>query len=454
MKNMLAIVLCIHIGVYVHAQQNLGIQNSNYAGIQGSLLNPGSIADSKLKWDVNVISVGETFDNTFLFAPKNAYSFLGFRRIISGSIHEDLFQTHYDPQQPNKLYNVTFSGEALGPSFFAKIANKHEIGFTISARAYANINNITGSLAQNAFDYFRGKDKWNIDLQDNSAKINVMGWMQYGLHYAKVIYNDGTNELKAGITLNYLMGSSAAYLKNLNFHYKIVDSSNFIFTNSSVDYGRTDLNKYNSLNNGHGYSADLGFIYLHLKPGKDNYLYRIGLSLLDLGSINFKTNSAAYHLQTDSADFENWRQLKFTSNTEFDKAVSAVFYNGDSLKSLTANHFKMGLPTALSVQGDWNVCKNYYLNLTIIKGFGHGGGQGVRRPDVYSITPRYETKWTEVSIPLSIISYGHVKPRMGIAARYRYFFVGGDAPGSLLKLNNLEGVDFYAGIHFFIAEKK
>ena len=154
MKLMMGLLVSIHLCVSVSAQQNLGIRNSNYAGIQGTLLNPSSIADSKLKWDLNVFSIDEVFDNNFLYAPKNSLSFLGFKKIINGSIHEDLFETHYNSAEPNKLYNVTFSTEILGPSFFVKVAKKHEIGFTVSARGYANINKISGSLAQNAFDYF------------------------------------------------------------------------------------------------------------------------------------------------------------------------------------------------------------------------------------------------------------------------------------------------------------
>jgi hypothetical protein len=274
------------------------------------------------------------------------------------------------------------------------------------------------------------------------------------LHYATVIYSNGDNELKAGISLNYMQGTAAAYFKNTHINYKIVDTTNIIFTNSSIDYGRTDINTYNKLNNGHGFGTDIGFTYVHLNPQKNNYLYRIGLSLIDLGSINFNRNAASYHLQADSANFQNWHQSKFANNTQLDQTLSAVFYNGDSSKSLTSDHFKMGLPAAISLQADWNVCENYFVNMTIIKGFGHGDRQGVIRPDVYSLTPRYETKWVEVSVPFSVLYYGHLQPRMGVAVRYRYFFIGGDAPGSLLKLNNLEGVDFYAGLHFFIAEKK
>ncbi|HEX4373658.1 MAG TPA: DUF5723 family protein [Puia sp.] len=453
MKKMLIILLITHMGISMRAQQNLGIRNSNYAGIQGALLNPSSIADSKLKWDINIISVDEVFDNTFLFAPKNSLSFLGFKKIIKGAIKEDLFATHFDSQNPNKLYNVTFSGEALGPSFFIKLPKKQAIGFSASARVYANINNITGTLSQNLFDYFLNKSLWGTELHDNSAKINEMSWMQYGVHYAAVLYSNGKDELTAGISLNYLLGNTAAFVKNMHINYQITDTSNFILNNSSIDYGRTDINKSGDFNNGHGFGADIGFTYLHYNYDSKNYLYRIGFSLIDLGAINFKNNAAAYHLQADSVNLSNWHQLKFSNNVEFDRTISAFFYNGDSAKSLTANHFKMGLPAAISIQVDWNICKNYFINTTIIKGFGHADGQGVVRPDVYSITPRYETKITEVSVPLSLLYYGHLQPRMGVAVRYRYFFIGGDAPGSLLKLSNLEGVDFYAGIRFSVFNK-
>jgi hypothetical protein len=146
MKKVLAFLLCMHGVVCLFAQQDLGIRNSNYSGIQGALLNPSSIADSKLKWDVNVLSVDEVFDNNFLYAPKSSLKFLGFKNIIDGAIHETIFSTHFDPMQPNKLYNLTFSTEVLGPSFFIKIAKKHEIGLTIAGRAYSNIRDISGTI--------------------------------------------------------------------------------------------------------------------------------------------------------------------------------------------------------------------------------------------------------------------------------------------------------------------
>ncbi len=457
------------------AQQNLGIRNSNYAGIQGALLNPSSIADSKLKWDVNILSMGEVFDNTYLYAPKSSLTLFGFKKIIKGSIDENLFGTHFDLQHPDKLYNFTLSTEILGPSLFCKIAKRHAIGLTIAARSYTNIKDISGNLAQNAFDYFLNKDLWNTTFHENTARLNSMTWLEYGLHYAWVVYSNSRDELKAGISLNYLQGIAAAFVKNTHITYKIGDTTNLTFSNSSIDYGRTDIdtykkiNGYHDLNHGHGLGADLGLTYVRFRnpsvntdhtwgkiqggQGKSNYYYRLGISFIDIGSIDFKRNAATYHLQTGAADFSNWHQSKFSGNAQLDQTLSAVFYQGDSAKSFTGAHFNMAMPSAISIQADWNFYPNFFANVTVIKGFGHGSNQGVTRPDVYSLTPRYETKWAEVSVPMSLLYYNHWKPRIGIAVRAAYFFFGGDAPGSLLKLNDLEGVDFYAGVHFFIADK-
>src|SRR5450432_1558392 len=212
MKKIVFLLFCMQNCLCLIAQQNLGIRNSNYAGIQGALLNPSSIVDSKLKWDINVMSVGEVFHNTFLYAPQSSLNFFGIKKIIKGSIDENLFYTHFDAQNPNKLYNVTLSTEILGPSFFLKIKKNHWIGLTIAARAYGNIKNISGAAGQNAFDYFQNTGLWNTDLQDNKTRINFMGWLQYGLHYGTVLYRKDRNELKAGITLNYLQGVAAAFV--------------------------------------------------------------------------------------------------------------------------------------------------------------------------------------------------------------------------------------------------
>jgi hypothetical protein len=471
MKKIATLLLCLYSFLFMAAQQNLGIRSSNYAGIQASLLNPSAIADSKLKWDVYVLSLGVVFDNNFLYIPKGTIPVLGFKSIIEGIKHEDKFYTHFDPGDPDKRYNFILSNEILGPSFHMQIAKTQEIGFTLVSRSYVNINDFSGHLAESAFDYLQNRGLWNTAFHDNTTRFDGMNWLEYGLHYAKVLYKEGNRELTGGISLKYLQGIAAAYVKNTNLTYTVVDTSQLIFTHSNLDYGRTDYNSYRKiknyqdLNHGHGFGGDIGFTYELLRetttdaprskkwyePDKSNYVYKLGLSLIDIGSINFNRMASAYHLQADSANFLDWHKANFTNNIQVDQTLSSVFYQGDSTKSLKADHFRMGLSAAISLQADWNFYKGFFANATIIKGFGHSNGQGVVRPDVYSLTPRYETKWFEASIPISLMYYGNWRPRVGFAVRAGYFFFGGDALGGLLGLRDLQGVDFYAGVHFFVA---
>jgi len=58
-----------------------------------------------------------------------------------------------------------------------------------------------------------------------------------------------------------------------------------------------------------------------------------------------------------------------------------------------------------------------------------------------------------VSVPLSLLYYGQWRARVGLAVRAGYVFFGGDAPVGLLALGNMQGVDFYAGVRFFVLKK-
>src|SRR6185437_16780911 len=244
MRKILTAWLCLCVPVCLSAQYNFGIGNGNYSGIQGARINPAVTAGSPLKWEVNLVSGDMLYDNTFVYIPKGSVPVLGFKSIYKGIIDNNHFYTHYDPSNPGKLYQFTMSTEVLGPSVRFNIGTDQSIGLTIAARSYENMHDLPGTTAQTAFAYLMQSDLWNKPLRDHSSRLNGMGWLQYGLNYSAVLLDDGTNKLKAGIGINYLQGVIAAYAKNTNLNYSINDTANLQFTNSSVDYGRTDYDSY------------------------------------------------------------------------------------------------------------------------------------------------------------------------------------------------------------------
>ncbi|PWT77672.1 MAG: hypothetical protein C5B59_03445 [Bacteroidetes bacterium] len=465
------ILLCgLIFFIHSQAQEFLGVRNSNYAGIQGAFLNPSSIAGSALPWDINAFSVGTLFDNNFFYVPKGKVPPLGFRKIVNGIVHEDLFYTHFNIQQPNKLYNIALSSEVIGPSFFKQIAKGQSIGFSFAIRSYINVHDVTGHLAQNTFTDFNEKDLWNREWHDQSAKINSAGWFEYGLHYAKIISTKKNRQWKAGASLNFLQGFGAAYAKNANLNYKVLDSVTVQVNSSSFDYGLTKYDSgrravsFDNLHHGPGISGSIGVTYTILgdpehcgnqssreKLNADNprqYILRLGLSLIDFGSIRFNRNSHAYHFETSGAIYKAEPDDN-SSGKGLNPTLRSIASQTDSNRTLITEHFNMALPSAISVQADWQFWKDFFLNATIIKGLGHGNRVGIVRPDQYSITPRYETNWFEASLPFSVIYYGRWQSRIGVAFRIGYIFFGGDAPASLLGLSDFERTDFYAGIHIF-----
>ena len=457
MQKMLAVWVGLFLCLTAQAQYNLGIANSNYSGIQGARVNPGVTAGSPLKWEVNGLSVDVLYDNTFVYTPKGAVPAFGFKSLLNGIVDNQHYATHYHPDDPDKRYQFTLSTEVLGPSFRLSLGGQQSIGLTFAARGYGNIRNIPGTTAENAWAYLKEGDLWNRSLSDNSTRLNTMGWLQYGLNYSAILFDDGTNQWKAGIALNYLQALVAAYVRNTHLNYTL-DSTQISFANSSVDYGRTDYDSYRNiggyhgLNHGHGFGVDLGVVYVHAANTREpeDYDYRLGLSVMDIGAIDFNRNAAAFHLQTSGGVFDHWNQQALMSNASIDKTLSAVFYRGDSSASQTAGHFTMALPTTISVQGDYRVTTHYYVNAAIVKGLGHGDHPGVVQPDIYSVTPRYESRWWDVSVPLSLLYYGTWRARVGLAVRAGYLFFGGDAPVGLLSLGNMQGVDVYAGVRFFV----
>jgi hypothetical protein len=57
-----------------NAQENIGMSTGNYGGITSVWFNPASIADSRLKYDVNIFGVNSYFDNNYLLVRRDAFA--------------------------------------------------------------------------------------------------------------------------------------------------------------------------------------------------------------------------------------------------------------------------------------------------------------------------------------------------------------------------------------------
>ncbi len=103
----------------------------------------------------------------------------------------------------------------------------------------------------------------------------------------------------------------------------------------------------------------------------------------------------------------------------------------------------MSLPTALSLQFDYNINDAVFINTTWVQRINFGSNPGIRRMNMLAVSPRYETDQVEVALPVQLLEYS--QPAIGLMMRYRSIFAGTDQLGSTMGLTRLNGADLYLG---------
>ena len=470
MKRIWFLLLVVtSITVPSFAQEMLGLRNSNYAGINSIGLNPSLMVDGRLKWDINILSGGVSLENDYLFIPKNKLDFFGLGNIVK-QIDKKGYTDDFDATD-NNLY---FSSAIMGPSLMFPVTRKHSFALFSQWRTAISSNGIVPEAAKYAFEGFEFDplhyDRTGRFYDVSGAEFNAMAWLEYGVSYATILSEKERSALKGGITLKFLRGISAGFLSDVSGEFNVLNDSDMVFENFSANYGRVNYNTFDHMNsaddffNGVGYSVDLGVTYewrrdpaeytyemdgeRKLDPEVNKYDVRLGISVLDIGSILYKNNTATFHLESDSALYPNWDVDEFSSNWDFDYTMSNVFYNNPD-QSLRDDYFSMRLPGALSIQADIRLKDRLYVNSTIIQGL-RNKSAGVDRASIYSITPRYESLWFEAAMPVSFINYKSSALRVGLAFYLGAFWVGSDKVGTLFGLNDLYGADFYFGFKYSI----
>lgn len=456
-KSFLIAILFLWVNAAAVAQEQLGMRTSNYAGVSGLTLNPASSLTFPLNWDVNLVEISQFFDNNYVFVEN--FRLLDAIHLPSDFVLRPDLDAKDQPTPPDKLVvdfyrsedndNFTYRGDVLtqvmGPSLLLRLNDANVIGFYTRARGAFNARKLPGSVG-----YYEFTDKILDTLFTvKPFKVDGMVWTELGLNYAHTGVTD-YGDISIGGTLKWLQGYEAAYGSMEQYMtFRQISGNRLIgepgrtkqaFTIPSV-HGWD----WSPVQKGSGLALDLGLAFTILDEDY-NYKWKIGFSLLDLGAIRF-TKEAEKHLVnvTDSTSLYFKEFEQFSSLRQLD-SVARLFSRQtmkDPYASLQGNAFTMWLPTAFSAQAEVALAPSFFINATVVQGIPFTKNT-IRRTSVLGITPRFEQRWLEAALPITILNWQHV--RTGLALRLGFLWLGTEDLGSVINRSNFDSTDFYIAL--------
>lgn len=435
MKKLFITFSALTCSFIVNAQSYIGYYHDNYAGVQSVLFNPASIADSNFRADINLFSGSVTGTNDYYGV--NVF---------------DLFKSNYNLETDAKLFqsgsnNIILNADVLGPSFMFNIKPKHSLALFTRARAVINIHDINGEVFNQLTDDFNANE--SFELAAGNFNMTGNSWGELGLSYAGILMDKGKHFLKGGLSLKYLQGIANTYTQgdNITVDYDynaILPPSSTIATTGTLIYGgNQDFSEsFNELDfdaKSNGIGADFGFVYEYRPEFKNftanEYKLRLGLSVTDIGSIKYdESNQKTYDLN------------QTVTQIEYDDANSTGEFLDNNYTILeTKGSKKVVLPTALHANVDWNFYRKFYLN---VNGDINMTNKNVLNSsaiaNTVSVTPRYETKWIGLYLPLNYMDYRGFQAGAGF--RVGPLFIGSGSVITNLISDESKGFDIHAGL--------
>ena len=448
----------------------LGTAVGNYSGVNGIQLNPSAMNSSKSWLDIHLVSGDAFLQNNYIYLSKNEFVIWDvFKPGFELPSHEEDYGTEVRPfyrydyaRRKDFFINIRINGPGA-----MLVWRDHAFGLHTAARSVSSIRNVPPDLANFMYLGLNYNPQHNINYKTNKRfSVAQMSWMEAGLSYAYKVYGRGFNRIDAGISIRRLFGLAGFYTVVDDLDYVVLDDSTMQINNLQADYAFSLPIDYNSNSNsmgmvtdplfsGGGWGFDLGVTYTRLKKHHqkqyfdklcaqqyEDYLYRIGMALIDVGGITFKDRAQKYRIDNQASYWENLNHFDFQTVNQLMDTISYQFY-GDPTASYAGDKLTLWLPSALSIQADYHYRNNWYVNGSLIFPV-HFSKASLSRPAQLAVTPRYESYWFEANLPVSL--YDWYQLRMGLSLRFYILTIGTEKLGTYLGLSNFNGMDIYFSV--------
>ena len=446
-KVILPALIVVLSGSTAFAQRFLGVATGNYNSLNSLYINPANIAGSSEKLAVSLFSMNIGVDNSL--GTISAVSDIG---KTTGS-NDSGISSIFTPTNNSKFSMMVPVVEVRGPGVLYSINSRNTLALTTRLRAFNEFNNFDKTLYNTITNTSTAQSGLTVNTQNFNWTAHA--WAEIGLTYGVVAVDNENFQVKAGITLRYLGGVGYLGLKGKNLDLQYTAGSDSLHaTNSDLEFASNIASSQDAFtngvsagtlignafsgNSGKGFGTDLGVSFIYKPDGHNGYKAAVGLSVTDLGFINYKTsytvNVTGNGYITGSGIAKSVKDFN-----DFKAYINAHGYNGDTGVKAT----KVYLPTAFIISGDYNAWKRIYINAMIITNMVGNDKFGSMYYSQFSLTPRFDSKIFSFGLPLTYSMLTH-NMRMGMGFRVSGFYIGSDDMLALFSKGQY-GFNFYLG---------
>ena len=406
------------------AQDLLGLNTDNYAGVHKMQIQPASIVASPYKLDFNVLGIN------FLGLNSEFFSKLNFSKDLNKFRKSSFFELF---KQGKKEYLL--SGNFLIPSFMLQLDEKSALGvsFQVQAHLFAKGSDVDlNDLILNDFklDEFFGKI-----FNDGFVTMRVNSWTELNFTYARAILRTDKHKLRVGITPKILISQAGGYFSVDNLEFELEDADYLLDLKGDLQFGYNESmraavagGRFNFFEN-LSFGLNLGIEYELRSPQRSvplregyydpGYQLKIGLSYTDIGSLKYNKLSKSANYRADLGRFPINSLRELESIDALADTLSAYFF-----KVETESSFRMQLPSRLRLQVDYKLEDFLYLNFSTDLATSGRDRQvfETRNLNLYALTFRYEKPKLGVHLP---VSYNDViKLNLGMGVRWGSVVLG------------------------------
>lgn len=443
------------------AQDFPGFRAGNYTGVNGVFFNPASIADSRYRFDFNLVSLSTMVGN-------NRASF-NLNNVIK-SFDSDELEAQFVGSGAG-LTSGMVGVDVHGPSLMFNTGKRASVALTTRARTIANIIDVDGPLASQLANDIDNSVTYPYTLSSNAnMRLAVNGWSEFGVSYAQILKDEGAHFFKGGLTLKYLAGAGNGYLNMRNLAGTLsedaVNGEYLSNTTGRIDVGfggvnMSDIGEDFTKMESSGFGGDLGFVY-EFRPDheayksgdegdwqrdRNKYKFKVGVALLDIGSMKYerdRTRSGGYDASITGAerlylddlssrDIDDYKQF-FESRPQYFTPVAGS----------NESNYKVALPTTIQLDVDYHLHRGFYAQLAAQLPMVNDKVYNSRYYSSFTFTPRYEGRAIGFYLPFNYNSL--TRFNAGVSLRMGPLFIGS---GSLITavLGDSKQADVHFGIH-------